>query len=275
MARAACEPDAASGLHGVDEILEQPHTGGPPTEPGMQGECEATPEIMHGFELPPPEIIDLGAILGDESPGRIGVEGKLLPVLEQPLPRNLDQPVGMRVRHVVAHLARAIAHAVPHEQAGCPWIGLKPWGAIAGRADAGDLCKQIDAAREDFLFLVLLEEGKLLVQVPVKTDLMSARDDRFDHPRMMFGDVARDEKSRRRFEMSEQSEQAGHSDPRPVLALRHQRPPPGQLRVFAQGRRLAIDVEAQHRRAAIFAGPHKPRRRHEWGVAIRLHRQPP
>ena len=112
---------------------------------------------------------------------------------------------------------------------------------------------------------------ELLMQMPMRADLVSARDDGLHHARMMLGDVAWHEERGRDLQMIEQAEQSRHTHGRSILALRHGGQSRSQLRVLGERGRLTIDVKAQHEGALGSIGPDEARRwgeRSHWSVVI-------
>src|SRR5438045_3450195 len=95
----AREPNSAFLLHGPNEILQQSHARGTAAEPRMERQDKATSKIVHGLKFPPPKVEHFFAILGNKTPGWIGIESELFPVFEHPLAGNFDQTVFMEIRH--------------------------------------------------------------------------------------------------------------------------------------------------------------------------------
>ena len=134
----AGEPDAALFAHGTHQLLEQPDPGRPAAQPRVQRQHKTTTVVVHGFEFTPPQVEYLAAIFGHSAPRRVGIEGKLLPVLEHPLPGDFHEAVVMKIRHVIPHLAGAIDEVIPGEQFRRPRVDLEPRRAKTRRSPAGE-----------------------------------------------------------------------------------------------------------------------------------------
>jgi len=156
---------------------------------------------MHRLKLTPPKIEHLGTVLRNESPCRIGVEGKLFPILEQPLARNLDQAVLMKIGDIVTHRTGAVLNAMAGEKCWGPRIDLKPGSTKTNGATSYMLFKEFDAATENLFLLGFAKVGQLLMKIAMETNFVTAGYNRINHSRVMLDDISRNEERRRNLQM--------------------------------------------------------------------------
>ena len=150
----ACEPHIAPRMSFGDEFLQQTHARRSATEPRVQREHEAAAEVVHRLELAPPEVEDLCAVLRDEAPRGLSIEGELLPVFQHPLAWDFDEAVRVRVGHVVSHHAGVVEEAKLLQQVRRAGIDLKPRRAEADGSLVGDAFENAHALLQHRAFFV-------------------------------------------------------------------------------------------------------------------------
>ena len=137
--------------------------------------------------------------------------------------------------------------------------GGQPAGLPARRPeslglDAGATQRLECALEVRALLLLGLGEGRE-VGVGVMGDLVALLENRLDGTRVAVGREARHEEGRRQRVLTQQAEDARHSDERPVGLVRHHAGVPRVEPALAEDRRLGVDVEGQARLDAHGAPP--------------------
>ena len=245
-------------------MLHQPAqlgcAGGPPGQERVVGQDPAAALGAQGVELALPQLTRLGRRLDQAAAADVGQVAVLLPVVERPLDRHLDEARAALDRQLVGgvgvHEAGVVEEAAFGEQRRRPPRQVPHGRAVALRPHPGDPVERLQAAvqRRD-----LLGEGqgrRLLVQVAVVADLVAGVDDRPHGVGVALGAEPRHEEGRRDPVPLEQPQQAGHADERTVRLVAHHAHPVGVPGGAPQHRRLGVEVEGEGggRRAALRPG---------------------
>ena len=104
-------PHAVHGLDPADQLLQGHGFGRPAGDERMVGQHEAAPGrvVRLGFERP--HLQDLGRAFDDAAAGHAGVERVLLPVVQCPVDRDLDQVPGVALGDAEAVRCVAVEQA--------------------------------------------------------------------------------------------------------------------------------------------------------------------
>ena len=259
-------PHVRAGDHVGHQLVQLLRPRRPAGQERVVGEHPAATHRPQPLELALPELAGLARGLDQPGAGDVRQVAVLLPVIEGPLDRDLDDrrpgPGRHRqlVRRVRVHQARVVEEAPLGQQGGAAPRQVPHRRAVADRTDAGDLLQGREAAVEVVGLLLRADTGRLLVQVAVVGDLVPGRDDVTDDGRVTVGGVAGDEEGGPDPVPLEQAEQPWHPDQRAVGLVADHAHPVGVLRAAPQHRRLAVDVEGERRGRALPLRPgHRPR----------------
>ncbi len=230
----------------------------------MVGQDECATLGGEGVELERPELVDLGRALDQPAARQTWQVDVLLPVVETPVDRQLDDrraarlgAGGEQVRAVGVHQARVVAKAVPGEDRGRGLAHLPVRTPPTDRANPGHPFERLQTPDQDPLLLGRVELRDRLVEVAVVGDLMTGVADRADRLRVALGAEPGDEEGRSDAAPFEDLEQARDPRPGPVRLMAHDRHPRRGLRRIGQDRALGVEIECERGRGPIAGGPAK------------------
>jgi hypothetical protein len=171
----------------------------------------------------------------------------LLPVVELPRDRQLDEVAAVELEHVravVVEEARVVAEAVLDEQARCPERRLPAGTAVAGGADAVSLERGEPLLEVAPLLVAGLVDGRD-VRVGVVPDLVPGGEDRGDRTGVPVGGEARHEEGPGQRVLREQVENPREADLRAEALMADHAQVLPVTAVEREDRRLGVDVERQ------------------------------
>src|SRR5262245_9581731 len=220
----------------------------------MAHQVEEAALLVRALELFLPDVEDVLLAPDPVADRRDRAEAEVDPVVVDPRGGQLDQlAVGrlVAVRQIGVHQVAVVDEAVLPQKLHRVLARIARRRPRAARPDAEHALEDVQALHEQgLLLLTASQEERLLVQVAVVADLVTAAQRLARHIRIALDDPARDEEAHLDVVALEDAQDARHAGLGAVGAHAHMQRALGECGIAMDPRALAVHVEREGHRAA-------------------------